>query len=305
MRCFHRILLALTVVAVCLTCGGEVSAKGGRGGFGGGGGGFKGGGGGSHFGGGHQGGTFNGGGHSKAGKAQFGGGRPAGRFSTQNATTGNLTGGNQPWSWQQAREQRKLNQRQQVADHLRRISDLNGNQQLQQVANDMDQRAQSHYNRQMQKIKQQYGLDDLDNGAGAANAPSGNVADNTPASGDDPTGSLANSPVNPAPSPGQNPLGDAGDAVNQSALNDVANKLTGRENALYRQLQNEQRKLSQRMQTVNQMRQLANQTGDQGMLNAADRLEDWSMNHFDQRMMQITDFQQRHNLPDVSQYLAP
>ena len=85
----------------------------------------------------------------------------------------------------------------------------------------------------------------------------------------------------------------------------MANKLTGRENALSRQLRNEERKLAKRMETVEQMRQLAGQTGDEGMLQAADRLEDWAGNRFDQRMAQITDFQQRHDLPDISQYLSP
>jgi hypothetical protein len=53
------------------------------------------------------------------------------------------------------------------------------------------------------------------------------------------------------------------------------------------------------------MRQVAGQTGDDGMLQAADRLDEWSMNQFDQRVAQITDFQQRHEMADVSQYFLP
>jgi hypothetical protein len=41
------------------------------------------------------------------------------------------------------------------------------------------------------------------------------------------------------------------------------------------------------------------------MLEAADRLEQQSLDHFHQRMEKITEFRQRHDLPDVEQHLAP
>ena len=138
--------------------------------------------------------------------------------------------------------------------------------------------------KQMEKINQRYGLDDPAADAGDA---LGDVAEN-PLGGD---GALEDS-------------GEVLDGAND-ALDEVARKLTGRENALSRQLLNEERKLAKRMEAVERMRQLAEQTGDDGMLEAADRLEEWAGNHFDQRMAQITDFQQRHDLPDISQYLSP
>jgi len=55
------------------------------------------------------------------------------------------------------------------------------------------------------------------------------------------------------------------------------------------------------MEVVEKVRQVAEKTGDNGMLQAADWLEDWPMNHFDQRMIQITVFQQRHGHSDLSQ----
>jgi hypothetical protein len=271
MRRFTSICLTLAVLTACLVPGADLWAQGGRGGFkGGGGGGFKG----------NT--SFRGKGGSKSGSSSIDRGNRKLTFSrplNRNSTTGYSSRGDQPWSKHQARERFKLDQRQQVADHLREISDRNGNEQLKQVADDMDLRAQSHYDNQMDKIRQKYGLDDT-----AADA--GNALDNV-AAGD--------------------ALVDPSEVLNgnDAALDDVARKLTGRENALSRQIHNEQRKLAKRTETVDRMRQVAGQTGDDGMLQAADRLDEWSMNQFDQRMAQITDFQQRLDLSDAGQYLSP
>ena len=293
MRCLTGLILAMVVVAATCICTSEVWAKGGRGGFkGGGGGGFNRGGSAPGKGGGNRGGSFQRGNQSRPGKTQSGGSRKPtfDRSVRRGATTDNLTGGNQPWSKDHAREQRKLDHRKQVADRLRKISEQNGNEHLKQVADDMDQRAQSHYDKQMEKIKQKYGLDDED------------VATGDAGDADEVANELADAAT------------DADDATNgpggaldnaDDALSDEARKLTGRENALYRQLRNEERKLAQRMEAVERMRQLAEQAGDDGMLQAADQLEDWAISHFDQRMAQITDFQQRHDLPDVSEFFSP
>ncbi len=277
MHRFTRICLTLAFLTAFLMSGAELWAKGGRGGFkGGGGGGFKGSG------------SFRGnGGSSKSGSSTIDRGLRKPTFNRsvkRDATTGYSNGSDQPWSKHHAREQGKLDHRQQVAAHLREISDRNGNEHLKQVADDMDLRAQTHYDKQMEKINQQYGLDGT--AADAGNALDG-VADN--------------------PLGGDGPLDDSGEVLDgaNDALDEVASKLTGRENALYRQMRNEERKLAKRMETVERMQQLAEQTGDDGMLQAADRLEEWAANHFDQRMAQITDFQQRHDLPDVNQYLLP
>ncbi len=281
MHRFTRICLTLAFLTASLISGAELWAQGGRGGFKGGGKGVKGNS------------SFRGkGGGSKAGSGTFDRVKRKPSFNRsmkRDATTRFSNGGDQPWSKHHAREQRKLDHRREVADHLRDVSDRNGNEHLKQVADDMDLRAQSHYDKQMEKINQQYGLDDT--AADAGNALN-DVADNR-LGGD---GALDDS---------GEVLDGANDALGDDRLDEVANKLTGRENALSRQLRNEQRKLAKRMETVEQMRQLAGQTGDEGMLQAADRLEEWAGNHFDQRMAQITDFQQRHDLPDISQYLSP
>ncbi len=277
MHRFTCICLTLAFLTACLMSGAELWAKGGRGGFKGGGGkGLKGN---SSF-------RGNGGG-SKAGSGTIDRVKRKPSFNRsmkRDATNRFSNGGDQPWSKHHAREQRKLDHRREVADHLRDVSDRNGNEHLKQVADDMDQRAQAHYDKQMEKINQRYGLDGP--AADAGNALDG-VADN--------------------PLGGDGALDDSGEVLDgaNDALDEVASKLTGRENALSRQLRNEQRKLAKRMEAVERMRQLAEQTGDDGMLQAADRLEEWAANHFDRRMAQITDFQQRHDLPDVSQYLSP
>ena len=277
MHRFTRICLTLAFLIASLMSGAELWAQGGRGGFKGGGGkGVKGNS------------SFRGkGGGSKAGSGSIDRVKRKPSFNRsmkRDASTRYSKGSDQPWSKHHAREQRKLDHRREVSDHLRDVSDRNGNEHLKQVADDMDLRAQSHYDKQMEKINQQYGLDGP--AADAGNALDG-VADN-PLGGD---GALDNS-------------GEVLDGANDR-LDEVAQKLTGRENALSRQLRNEERKLAKRMETVEQMRQLAGQTGDEGMLQAADRLEDWAGNRFDQRMAQITDFQQRHDLPNISQYLSP
>ena len=277
MRRFTSICLTLAVLTACLTPGAELWAKGGRGGFkGGGGGGFKG----SASFRGKVGGSKSGSGTIDRGKRDL----TLNRSVKRDAITDYSNGGDQPWSKQHAREQRKFDQRKQVADHIREISDRNGNEQLKQVAEDIDLRTQTHYDKQMDKIRQKYGLDD-------SAADAGSMLDNV---ADSRLGAEGNT------------LDDPGEVLNGSddALDEVARKLTGRENAQFRQMQNEQRKLAKRMEAVERMRQMAQQTGDDGMLQEADRLDEWATNHFDQRMAQITNFQQRHDLSDVDQYLS-
>jgi hypothetical protein len=196
---FTSICLTLAVLTACLVPGTELWARGGRGGFkGSGGGGFKGSA------------NFRGKGGSKSGSGSIDRGKRKPTFSrslNRNSTTGFSSRGDQPWSKHQAREQFKLDQRQQVADHLRETSDRNGNEQLKQVADDMDLRAQSHYDKQMEKIKQQYGLGDT--AADAGDSPN-NVDDNR----------LVGE---------GNALADPGEVLNGSdaALDEVARKLTG------------------------------------------------------------------------------
>jgi len=269
MRCVTRICLTLAVLAACLVPCVESWAKGGRGGF-------KGGRGGSSKGAS----SFRdiGGGNNFRSNTMARGKRNNSlpRNLQHDGTADFSNGRNQPWSKHHAREQRRFDQRRQVADRLRELSDQNGNEQLRQVADDMDLQAQSHYDKQMNRIGQKYGLD------GAPGNTDGALNNLTDASA------------------------DTGDALNSdnNALGEARERLTGRENAMTRQIRNEQRKLAKRMEAVDRMRQLAGQSGDQGMLQEADRLDQWASNHFDQRMAQITNFEQRHGLTEVSQALS-
>lgn len=75
-------------------------------------------------------------------------------------------------------------------------------------------------------------------------------------------------------------------------------KLTGRENALYRQLRNEQRKLAKRMEMADRLWDAFEQTGDDRLADAARAFEDRALAQYEKRMSAISDFQQRHGLPD-------
>lgn len=268
MRRFTQISLILAALVLCCTPAADLWAKNGRGGGGGkgvkGNASFRGKGGSSNF---------------AAGPAHHGKKKPA--FTKEGGITNHkLNGSDQSWNKHFAREQRKLDHRKQVANHLREISDRNGNEHLKQVADDMEQRAQAHYDKQIERIKQKYDLDDTITDTGAVE----NSADN-------PLGDESNT------------LDDSSEVINgtNNSTDEVARKLTGRENALLRQLRNEERKLAKRMEEVERMREMAEQAGDEEMLQSADRLEQWAMDHFDQRMSQITEFQERHDLPDVSE----
>ena len=273
MRSPVRTSLTLIALAAFVFCSGDVWAKGGRGG----GGGKRGGGKVSRS-------SFPSHGGSHGGK-RWTDASPAGKHQPSNKSFSQpknprdfANSTNQPWDRHQLREQRKLDHSQKVANHLRQVSDQNGNEQLKQVADDMDQRSQAHYDQQMEKIRQKYGLED------SFGQP----------------GDMPASPLDES-------LGDAGSSLGggNDAVSDVAQKLTGRENALARQLRNEQRKLDKRLGMVDQMREVASANGDQAMLDNADRLEEWANNHFDQRMEQITDFQDRHGLSAISEPIAP
>jgi hypothetical protein len=281
MRRYAQISLVLVALVACLPPGDDLWAKGGRGGSKGGG---K-----SH----HGGSSFHGHGGSKsgagstyrgAGKHSFATKHNATNSAKHNSTKHALKDSEQPWTKHHAREQRKLEHRQQVADHLREVSERNGNEHLKQVADDMDARAQLHYDKQMEKINRKYGLD---NPADDADAPE-NVSDN-PQDGADEL------------------LDDSDEFFNETndSVDEVTRKLTGTENAAARQLRNEMRNLTRRMEAAERLRAMAEQTGNESMLPAADRIEQQALDHFHQRMEKITEFRQRRGLPDIQHHLAP
>ncbi|HEY3392169.1 MAG TPA: hypothetical protein VGK58_05655 [Lacipirellulaceae bacterium] len=275
MRRYTHISLMLAALIVLMS-GDALWAKGGRGGS-------KGGGGKSHQGGsgfhGHG-----GGGKSSSGSTHRGKTKPS--FATKHNVKKHVhNDSEEPWTKHHAREQRKLEHRQRVADHLREVSDRNGNEHLKQVADDMDERAQAHYDKQIEKINRKYGDDD----DAAHDADEGeHDADH---SHDD----------------AHESLDDSHEFHNETNENvdELTRKLTGTENAAARQLRNETRKLTRRMEAVERMRALGEETGNESMLQEADRLEQQALDHFHQRMEKIGEFRQRHGLPDIEHHHAP
>ena len=86
---------------------------------------------------------------------------------------------------------------------------------------------------------------------------------------------------------------------------EVTDKLTGRENALYRQLRNEERKLAHRMQAAEQLTNLGELKGDERLLQAADRLEEEALGHYTKRLQKIAEFQDRFGLPTADDFAVP
>ncbi len=179
----------------------------------------------------------------------------------------------QPWSMQRTNEERKLKHRMDVADKLDRLSEKNGNEHLKDTAERMREKAQDHYDKRLAKIDSKDPNTDPED-------PSAPDDSEVSSPGDD-----SQSPINPPPPPGSTaPDGSLG------------SKLTGRENAYYRQVRNEKRKFSQRMEMAEQLRALGEQQSDPSLLAAADRLEQHGLDHFQQRMAAIRSFQDRHGL---------
>ncbi len=281
MRRFAQVSLVLVALVACLPPGGDLWAKHGRGGS-------KGGGGKSHNSGssfhGHGGSSKSGSGstHRGTGKHSFAPKHNTTKAAKHDATKHGLKDSKEPWTKHQTREQRKLEHRQKVADHLREVSDRNGNEHLKQVADNMDERAQAHYDKQMEKINRKYGLDDPD-----ADAPE----------------DITDDPLDGA----DESLDDSDEFFNETDehVDELTRKLTGTENAAARQLRNEMRKLDKRMEAVERLRALGEESGNESMLQEAERLEQQALDHFHQRMEKITEFRQRHGLPDVGHHVAP
>lgn len=85
------------------------------------------------------------------GSSHGGSWRDAGSFKHQASQFG---GRSHSLDLQRLNEQRKLAHSQDVSQRLRDISQRNGNEKLMDTADKMDQRAQSHYDKRMEKIDQ-------------------------------------------------------------------------------------------------------------------------------------------------------
>jgi hypothetical protein len=180
---------------------------------------------------------------------------------------------NHPWSMQRANEERKLNHRLGVADKLDRLADANGNENLRSTAERMRQKAQEHYDKRLAKIDSK--LPPIDEGGELPDE----LPETDPALPELPVDAAGSELANPSPAP---PV--------------AGQKLTGRENALSRQLFNAERKLTRQTEVAERLRAIAEEQGDAALLETADRLEQQALEHFEKRMDAIGSFQERHGL---------
>jgi len=223
---------------------------------------------------------------------------------------------------QRTNEERKLDHRLGTADHLDRIADRTGNTHLHDTAERMRQKAQQLYDKRMEKINRKDPLSDLPDGDGWVHdrpwgdeipgTDGGRAVDDAlhefgarhgledvvdgPIDFDGPGAGLGDvaPPGDHSPSPPRVDL--PGDHAPFGR--DAAEKLTGRENALYRQIRNEERKLAGRTEAAERLWDAYDATGDERFSDAAERLQQQALDQYDKRMEAIRSFQQRHGLPD-------
>jgi hypothetical protein len=225
-------------------------------------------------------------------------------------------GGEHPWSMQRANEQRKLDHRLSTADRLDQVAQRNGNDRLHETAERMRQKAYELHEKRMAKIDSKDPLPTPPDGGGPlpGNSPVDPPhpvdalpdLDQVPELGDV---SDAVVPDDPPDLPDASDLpADFGESLSDridqakdrlSDLLDSADKLTGRENALQRQLRNEERKLTHRLQKAQRLWDAYEQGGDERLAEAASRVEQWALDHYEKRLDAIRSFQERHGLPDL------
>jgi hypothetical protein len=99
---------------------------------------------------------------------------------------------------------------------------------------------------------------------------------------------------------------DSGDFFNSTKKKSKESdgELTGPEKAAAWPLRSEVWKLKMRMELAKRMRALGEKTGNENLLQAADRLQQHALDHFHERMEKLAEFRRRHGLPDVSHHLA-
>ena len=83
------------------------------------------------------------------------------------------------------------------------------------------------------------------------------------------------------------PLKSVGNKILSPANGQTIPKLTGRDQAINVQRGNESRKLLQRQQTAQQLRNIATRNGNQNLLNTADRMDQKALQHYQSRQAKI------------------
>lgn len=154
--------------------------------------------------------------------------------------SGSLTASDQAVTVQRDNEIRQLEQRQDTAEKLREISERNGNQNLKDVADRMDQRAQDQFEKRNQTIDQ---LPIKSNKAASADGAGSAI--------------------------------ETGDLEEDVSLD--RNKLVLNQE---RHILNEERKLEHQLQIAQHLRDLAAKNGNQNLIETAERMELMAAEHY-------------------------
>ncbi len=176
-------------------------------------------------------------------------------------------------------ERRKLEHRKRIADHLRQVGKQNDNNHLFDVADQLEKKAQQHYEKRLAAI----------NG-----------------------GQPVEETVVPLPSEGGELTSHLSHADRTLVHNDVENRSVadwtqqslGRETAYQRRLQNAERQLEQRMNIASHLRNLAESQGDSRLLQSSEQLETMSLQRYTQQLMNITEFQSRFGSPSNDELIG-
>ncbi len=158
------------------------------------------------------------------------------------------------WETQRLNEERKLQHRLGQADHLRQISERNGNPRSGETADRKEQRAFEHHDKRLQRIDQHEPVGPTRSG----------FAEQDPSSIRQPDQLRTSSTVQP-PSRSSSEFSDG----------------------FQRRLFSEQRELRQRLDIADRLRQLGEDTGDQQLLETASRIEDAAFERFDRRTQRL------------------
>ena len=82
-------------------------------------------------------------------------------------------------------------------------------------------------------------------------------------------------------------------------------KLTGRDNAFGVQRQNEERKLTQRQQTAQKLRDIAARNGNDNLLQTADRMDQQALAHYEQRLAKIDELTSKGDVAGLQDLAVP
>ena len=216
-------------------------------------------------------------------------GRPDARFQS-----GSLDG-NTVSDPRMQNELRKLNHRQQVADHLRNVSQMNGNPQLMEVADRLDQKALNHYQKQMTQLDPQWQPD-----SGLLGDASNLDGSGLDGSGLEPSvpqdGLLAETPTTASPSSvleSPSPLESQQPSTAPATSESFGNRLTGTQNAYQRRLEAAESQLNQRMNVAEKLRTLGESQGNPNLLDASRQMEEMALQQYTSQLSKLSDFSTR------------